>query len=300
MNDFRKIDGSANNPNGWGQTDARLRRILDPAYESDGVNNDLPRGIVESEPGNPFIGASNLPNPREISNTVSVQTESVTNYLDASDWIWQWGQFLDHDLDLNEGGEEPFFIPIDPDDPLAGRIEQASIVSVPTTDGEEQLLVVESDEELILPFFNDTPVETISLEQLMSSDEFIVTDEFIEDLEEDFNIDLAIEDLPTSELVNLEDFDIDLAVEDLQTAESVESDSQTSSENLPFIAFTRIPDADESEPSRQYVNEITSFIDGSQVYGSEAERAEFLRANNGTGKLKSQIVIVILNRKHMK
>ena len=228
MNDFRKIDGSANNPNGWGQTDARLRRILDPAYESDGVNNDLPRGIVESEPGNPFIGASNLPNPREISNTVSVQTESVTNYLDASDWIWQWGQFLDHDLDLNEGGEEPFFIPIDPDDPLAGRIEQASIVSVPTTDGEEQLLVVESDEELILPFFNDTPVETISLEQLMSSDEFIVTDEFIEDIEEDF--------------------DIDLAIEDLQTAESVESDSQTSSENLPFIAFTRIPDADESEP----------------------------------------------------
>ena len=271
MNNFRTIDGSDNNPNDLGETGARLRRLLDPAYESDDTADDLPRGIIQSEPENPFIGPSNLPNPRDISNQVSAQTESVTNYLDASDWIWQWGQFLDHDLDLNEGGEEPFFIPIDPDDPLAGRIEQAAIVSAPTTDGnEEQLLAIESDEELTLPFFNDTPNETISLDELMSSDEFVVTEEFIQELEADFNIDLV--------------------AEDSQMTESVASDSQTSAEEIPFITFTRIPDADESEPLRQYVNEITSFIDGSQVYGSEAERAEFLRANDGTGKLKSQII----------
>ena len=260
MNNFRTIDGSRNNSNGFGETGASLRRILSSAYGSDGVNDDLPRGITESEPDNPFIGPSDLPNPREISNAVSAQTESVTNYLDTSDWIWQWGQFLDHDLDLNEGGEEPFFIPLDPDDPLVNRIEQAAVVTAPTNDGEEQLLVIESDEELTLPFLNDTPTETISLEELMSSEEFEVTDEFIEDLETEFDTEL------------------------------VDDNSQTLQEDIPFITFTRIPDADESEPSRQYINEITSFIDGSQVYGSEAERAEFLRANDGTGKLKNQIV----------
>ena len=273
MNNFRTIDGSANNPDNLGQTGADLRRLLTPAYENDGTFNDLPRGIIEGDEENPFIGPSNLPNPREISNAVSDQTESVTNYLDTSDWIWQWGQFLDHDLDLNEGGDEPFFIPIDPDDPLAPRIEGAkgaSIVSVPTPGGEQQLLVVESDQELTLPFLDDTVAETISLDELVSSDEFIVTDEFVAELEEDLDINLTTEDSPTSG--------------------SVANDASTSEEDIPFITFTRIPDADESEPSRQYVNEITSFIDGSQVYGSEEERAEFLRANDGTGKLKSQIV----------
>ena len=270
MNNFRTIDGSGNNPNDLGEAGAELRRILNSAYESDGEFNDLPRGITEKQEGNPFIGPSSLPNPREISNTVSDQTESVPNYLDASDWIWQWGQFLDHDLDLNEGGEEPFFIPIDPEDPLAGRIEQAAIVSAPTTDGEEQLLAIQSDEELTLPFLNDAAVETISLEELMTSEEFAVTDEFVEDLEAEF--------------------DVDLTAENSQASQSNSNDLQDSSEDVPFITFTRIPDEDSSEPLRQYVNEITAFIDGSQVYGSEAERAEFLRANDGTGKLKSQVV----------
>ena len=269
MNNFRTIDGSANNPNNLGQAGSELRRLLTPAYSSDGISDDLPRGIEQDE-GTVFIGPSNLPNPREISNTVSDQTESVTNYLDTSDWIWQWGQFLDHDLDLNEGGDEPFFIPIDPNDPLAPRINEAAIVSAPTTDGEEQLLVIESDEELTLPLLNDTPAETFSLEELMSSEEFVVTEEFIEDLEEDF--------------------DVDLTTEDSSTSDSSTNDSEAAEDAIPFITFTRIPDANESEPLRQYVNEITSFIDGSQVYGSEEEQAEFLRANDGTGKLKSQIV----------
>ena len=109
MDNFRTIDGSDNNPNDLGETGASLRRLLDPAYESDGIIDDLPRGITESEPGNPFIGPSDLPNPREISNEVSAQTESVTNYLDASDWIWQWGQFLDHDLSLTDIGKTETF-----------------------------------------------------------------------------------------------------------------------------------------------------------------------------------------------
>ena len=279
MDNFRTIDGSGNNPNNFGESGAELRRLLNPAYGSDGEIDDLPRGITAEETGNPFIGPSSLPNPREISNTIADQTESVPNYLDTSDWIWQWGQFLDHDLDLNEGTGEPFFIPLAPDDFLVTRgdfpaneieIEQAGIVSASTTDGEEQLIAVQSNEELITPLFNDTPVETISLEELMTSEEFVITDEFAEDLEEEF--------------------DLDLSVESVQASESDSNDSPTVPEDIPFITFARIPDADESEPLRQYVNEITSFIDGSQVYGSEAERAEFLRANDGTGKLKSQTI----------
>lgn len=38
---------------------------------------------------------------------------------------------------------------------------------------------------------------------------------------------------------------------------------------------------------RRYSNEITSFIDGSNVYGSDSERALWLRTNDGTGKLKT-------------
>jgi len=274
MNNFRAIDGSGNNPNNLGETGASLRRILNPAYESNGEFDDLPRGIIDREDDNPFIGASSLPNPREISNTVSAQEQSATNYLDASDWIWQWGQFLDHDLDLNEGGEEPFFIPINPSDPLAGRIEQAAVVTVQTDDGEEQLLAIQSDEELTLPFFNDTPVETISLEELITSRGFTARQEFIDNIETQFDIDLAIENSESSS----------------ESVSATVESNLLNPEEIPFITFTRIPDADDSQASRQYINDITAFIDGSQVYGSEAERAEFLRADDGTGKLKSQVV----------
>lgn len=266
MIDFRTIDGSANNPNDLGEAGASLRRILSPAYESDGVNNDLPRGIEEQEPGNPFIGPSNLPNPREISNVVSNQTESVTNYLDASDWIWQWGQFLDHDLDLNEGANEPFFIPVDPNDPIADGLRRF----LPEESNQTQLLLMVDPENLeesglVLPLLDGTgSEESISLDELTTiAPDFVATDEFVSELEDDLSI---------------------------QAADEPEVEVEISEEGIPFIPFTRIADANESEPLRQYINEITAFIDGSQVYGSEEERAEFIRANDGTGKLKSQIV----------
>ena len=69
----------------------------------------------------------------------------------------------------------------------------------------------------------------------------------------------------------------------------IDSDTQRQAVGTPFIPLTRVtpaPGTGVPGKPRQYINEITSFIDGSQVYGSEDERADFLRADNG--KLKSQ------------
>lgn len=40
---------------------------------------------------------------------------------------------------------------------------------------------------------------------------------------------------------------------------------------------------------RQQFNDINSYIDASQIYGTDADMAKFLRTNDGTGKLRSQI-----------
>ncbi len=154
MVEFRTINGSNNQPQDLGKTGSRLIRLLEPAFE-DGYSR--PRGIKENQPNNPFIGPSSLPNPRKISNAVSAQFKSVPNSLNVSDWIWQWGQFLDHDLDLNEGGKERFFIPVDPNDPLASRLSRIGgsgpgLRESPARRG----LNVDSDSQIILPFLGNT------------------------------------------------------------------------------------------------------------------------------------------------
>ncbi len=125
------------------------------------------------------------PSPRAISNAVCDQDGSLPNALGASDYIWQWGQFLDHDIDLT---------------PEAKPLEAAPI-PVPAGD----------------PFFDPqgTGLATIGLHR---------------------------------------------SVWDPATG--------TGPAN-----------------PRQQVNEITSFIDASNVYGSDAARAEALRRNDGSGEL---------------
>jgi hypothetical protein len=91
----RSIDGTGNNllaPT-LGSTHTALRRLVDAAY-ADGI----------SEPsGGDRVSA------REISNLVSAQEESILNSHNLSDMLWQWGQFIDHDITLSEGGEAEMF-----------------------------------------------------------------------------------------------------------------------------------------------------------------------------------------------
>ncbi|NEQ11381.1 MAG: PEP-CTERM sorting domain-containing protein [Moorea sp. SIO4E2] len=182
--EYRTINGFGNNLNDptLGEAETPLLRLLTPAYE-DGFN--APR--ITGSTGNL------LPNPRDISNTIVPQKELVPNFLNASDWIWQWGQFIDHDLDLNEGG-----------------------LDRPRED------------------FTPIPINPI---------------------------------------------DIATGLRDPLA---------------PSIPLIRVPAAPGTGTGpgnpRQQINQLTSFIDGSQVYGSDPVRAEFLRTNDGSGKLKSQSI----------
>jgi hypothetical protein len=70
------------------------------------VDPDYEDGIAQPS-------GADRPNVREISNTVAAQEKPIYNEKKASDMIWQWGQFIDHDIDLTGGNpKEPFPIHI--------------------------------------------------------------------------------------------------------------------------------------------------------------------------------------------
>jgi hypothetical protein len=84
----RSIDGMGNNVDNpaWGSAGSTLLRMADPAY-GDGYQG--------------MAGAGRL-GAREVSNFVVAQSEDVPNSRRATDWVWQWGQFVDHDIDLTK------------------------------------------------------------------------------------------------------------------------------------------------------------------------------------------------------
>ena len=95
---FRTIDGTMNNIAGvyWGAAGANLRRRVPSAY-ADGVW--APSG-------------GNRKPARSISNYFSVQNQSIPNARGLSSMVWQWGQFLDHDISITESHDPLVPMPI--------------------------------------------------------------------------------------------------------------------------------------------------------------------------------------------
>jgi len=178
---YRSIDGRGNNMTdlSMGSVFVQLFRIVLPDY-SDGISE---------------MSGSGRPSPREISNVVLSQDTSIVNELGATDYLWQWGQFLDHDIDLTDG--------TDP-------VENENIM-VPVGD----------------IFFDPESTGTAFIE---------------------FNRSIY------------------------------DKNSGTGTGN-----------------PRQQLNEITAWIDASNIYGSDADRASALRTNDGTGMLKMQNNLLTFN-----
>lgn len=166
----------------------------------DGTNNNLANpeigaahihlqrfSAVEYSDGISSLAGENRRSPRAISNLVFAQEHDAANVKMVTDFMWQWGQFLDHDIDLTDG--------VDPAEPANIAVPSGDIFFDPTNSG-----VVE---------------------------------------------------IP-----------LNRSLYDVETG---------TSENNP----------------RQQINEITSWIDASNVYGSSVERATALRTLDGTGKLKT-------------
>ena len=103
--EWRTIDGTWNNTTQqfWGSTNVPLERGMAPAYGSDGWS---PSG-------------ADRPNARTISNTIFAQSGSIKNTFGLTDFVWQWGQFIDHDIDLTpDSSGEAFNITVPNGDPV--------------------------------------------------------------------------------------------------------------------------------------------------------------------------------------
>jgi peroxidase len=159
---YRSFDGSLNHQSDptIGAVNIQLIRLA-PSDYSDGISS---------------LAGANRPSARAVSNVVLEQTYPVLNDLGATDFMWQWGQFLDHDIDLTDGTD---------------------------------------------------PTESADIE-IPDNDEYFTT----------------------------------------------------------AIAFNRSIYDLQSNP-RQQLNEISAWIDASNVYGSSLERANALRTLSGDGKLKT-------------
>lgn len=105
----RPVDAYGTNPlnPGWGSTGSDLLRL---AADDRGPNGEM--------------SGADRPGAREISNAVNDQHGAdIPNAAGASDFLWMWGQFIDHDMSLTEAGHTQaaaILVPLgDPDfDPM--------------------------------------------------------------------------------------------------------------------------------------------------------------------------------------
>ncbi|MDA8745512.1 dockerin type I domain-containing protein [Rubripirellula amarantea] len=108
--EVRSIDGTGNNLENpdLGSADTPLLRVAE---------NDYADGIFEP-------AGDDRPSAREISNTLSAaDPEGTTNERNLTSFVFAWGQFLDHDIDLSlepadEENEVSFDITVPLGDPL--------------------------------------------------------------------------------------------------------------------------------------------------------------------------------------
>src|SRR5262249_1702416 len=87
------VDGTGNNLANplWGSVGQDLLRAAAPEY-GDGIST--------------LAGANRL-SPRAISDIIVTDTTDggTPNDRFMSDWVYGWGQFIDHDIDLTTGGK---------------------------------------------------------------------------------------------------------------------------------------------------------------------------------------------------
>ena len=97
------LDGKGNNfiQPLWGSAGSDLMRISTAAYEDE----------ISSPSG------ANRPSPRLVSDDVCVLTTTNRNDRNMSSYVYGWGQFIDHDLDLTTSGNTVFDIPVPLGDP---------------------------------------------------------------------------------------------------------------------------------------------------------------------------------------
>ena len=66
-----------------------------------GYGDQFPDGF-----GDAIITAPQRANPRTISNAIHAQSGSVLNDRHLTDWAFQWGQWITHDMDLTRNGPQ--------------------------------------------------------------------------------------------------------------------------------------------------------------------------------------------------
>lgn len=105
----------------WGAAGTNFTRI-GPANYADGIS---------------AANGQNLPSARTISNLLANQDlngveQDLSNNRNMSDWVYAWGQFIDHDIDLTQSGDTSMNIAIPAGDPTFDPTSQGNL-SMPFT-----------------------------------------------------------------------------------------------------------------------------------------------------------------------
>lgn len=111
---IRPIDGVGNNVTHayWGAPEGELLRQASGPHYGDGIST--PAGAAR-------------PSPRIVSNAIFAQTGSIPN-PQLTDFMWTWGQFLDHDFGLTPGNQEYLPVVVPTGDPFFDPLNSGGVV----------------------------------------------------------------------------------------------------------------------------------------------------------------------------